>query len=53
VHNLLRLVNAVAKAITPACCCLARLFDWSSWVAISNLSPIFSFMGGVGKRINN
>jgi hypothetical protein len=36
---------------------IGKQFDWPRWVAISSLPPIciqsFSFMGGVGKKVNN
>jgi hypothetical protein len=42
--------KGAAKAITPACCWLARSFDWSRWVAISNLPPILVLWVGLAKE---
>jgi hypothetical protein len=42
--------KGTAKAITLACCWLARSFDWSRWVAISNLPPILVLWVGLAKE---
>jgi hypothetical protein len=46
----LEVVKGATKATTPACCWLARSFDWSRWVAISNLPPILVLWVGLAKE---
>ncbi len=55
-HILHRMMRLVKGRETPnTCCWLARYFDWVAsriW-SFTFCSPSFSFMGEVGKKVNN